>query len=302
MCRIRQPVYLRRLFDDLAHLALKLFGIPKYEVLRKGRIDHAVSQSRLGFQVCFKYFASHTPKSYVRRHIKMEANKKIEIMIVGDSLIFRNGLRMLIETKSDFKVVGEAATISDALILLTNNHPNVIVVDSSQLFNGEAKEFLSVHCKEIKTLVLTNDDAVKTHQKYLLLGAKGVVTKKQSSEALFKAIRQVDSEELWFRRDVLTLTIEQLVHEKESSSTGGFVDKCSALTDRETEVLFSVCKGMKNKQIAESLFITETTVRHHLTSIFEKLSVKSRLELAIYAFNQGLVAVPPIEKSMAKHR
>jgi two-component system, NarL family, response regulator YdfI len=228
----------------------------------------------------------------------MEANGKIEIIIVGDSLIFRNGLRMLIDGERGFKVTGEAATIPEAVVLLTNNKPNVILIDSSEVLNGDAKGFLSEQCKNISTLILTNDDALKTHQKYLLLGANGVVTKEQNSATLFKAIKQVDSEEFWFRRDVLTLTIEQLVNEKESSLNGFFGDKCAALTERETEVLNSVCQGMKNKEIAESLFITETTVRHHLTSIFEKLSVKSRLELAIYAFNEGLVAVPPIEKVM----
>ena len=63
----------------------------------------------------------------------------------------------------------------------------------------------------------------------------------------------------------------------------------------------NICKGMKNKAIAEALFITETTVRHHLTSIFEKLNVKSRLSLAILAFNEGLVEVPAVENNYSSH-
>ena len=87
-------------------------------------------------------------------------------------------------------------------------------------------------------------------------------------------------------------TIERLIEEKNSEPEKVKSQKYASLTEREKEVLSQICKGMKNKAIAESLFITETTVRHHLTSIFEKLNVKSRLALAILAFNEGLVEVP----------
>ncbi|MEZ5428793.1 MAG: response regulator transcription factor [Pyrinomonadaceae bacterium] len=223
----------------------------------------------------------------------MESNDKIKIMIVGDYLIFRNGLKMLIESRKDFKVIGEVSTLSEVEGAISKNRPYILIIDSNEIENGEFEKFLSTVCDGIPTLVLTNSKSAKTHQKFLLLGASGVVTKEQDPNVLFKAIERVNSDDLWFKREVMKNTIERLIKEKNEAPEEIHSDKFASLTDREKEVLTSICKGMKNKEIAESLFITETTVRHHLTSIFEKLNVKSRLNLAILAFNERLVDVPP---------
>lgn len=94
-------------------------------------------------------------------------------------------------------------------------------------------------------------------------------------------------------------TIERLIKEKHEAPEKIHSDKYALLTEREREVLANICKGKKNKEIAEALFITETTVRHHLTAIFEKLNVKSRLALAILAFNERLVEVPHKDEKSA---
>ena len=90
----------------------------------------------------------------------------------------------------------------------------------------------------------------------------------------------------------MVAAIQQLVKEKKSLPEKLFSYNCGVLTTREREVLSLICTGMKNKAVADSLFITETTVRHHLTSIFEKLKVTSRLELVVHAFNEKLVEIP----------
>jgi DNA-binding NarL/FixJ family response regulator len=87
-------------------------------------------------------------------------------------------------------------------------------------------------------------------------------------------------------------TIRQLVTERKSMPEEIYSYNCSGLSTREREVLILICQGMKNKIIADKLFISETTVRHHLTSIFEKLNVTSRLELVVHAFKEKLVEVP----------
>ena len=87
-------------------------------------------------------------------------------------------------------------------------------------------------------------------------------------------------------------TIKQLVNERNSIPEKLYTYNNAVLTDREQEVLTLLCRGMKNKIISEKLFITETTVRHHLTSIFEKLKVNSRLELVVHAFREKMVEVP----------
>lgn len=226
----------------------------------------------------------------------MELNKRIKITIIGDSLIFRNGLKMLISKEKDLNVVGEFSSISE----FKNENkidPEIILINSPEMQNGDFETFLKDQGKKFSTIVITNSLDSKTHQKYLLSGANGVVTKQQSSEILFKAIRQVGTDELWFRRKVIKETIEKLIREKGQVPQKKQSDSYNSLTVREKEVLESICKGMKNKAIADHLYITETTVRHHLTSIFEKLKVKSRLSLAILAFNEGFVEVPKKEKN-----
>lgn len=214
-------------------------------------------------------------------------------MIVGDYLIFRNGLRLLIDSQENFKVVSEVADLLEATSEIARLRPDVLLVDSDEVINGEFSKFLASACKGIPAIVLTNTKNAQTHQRYLLMGASGVVTRKQEAGVLFKAIEKVNADDLWFKREVMKKTIEKLIRDKHDAPQKIYTGKYDSLTDREREVLSSICKGMKNKEIAESLKITETTVRHHLTSIFEKLNVKSRLALAILAFNEGLVEVPP---------
>lgn len=222
----------------------------------------------------------------------MEESNKIKVMIVGDSLIFRNGLKILLETEKKLKVVGETANVSDLAVMIRHKEPNVILIDSSALKVINPQSFFSDTCKDISSIILINSEDFGLQASYLLLGAKGVVDKEHSSTFLLKAIERVNSGELWFNRRVMEQTFRHLIKEAENAPQGLNSDKYAMLTDREKEVLVAICKGMKNKVIAETLFIAETTVRHHLTSIYEKLKVNSRLELVILAFNEELVEIP----------
>ena len=222
----------------------------------------------------------------------MTRNGQIKVTLIGDYLVFRNGLKMLLDSRRDVKVVSDVSDLSEARQSIALNRPDIIVVNENEVEAPEFESFLMDDAAGIPTLILANSNNKEHHQKYLMQGASGVVTKEQKSEVLFKAIEQVSTDELWFQRDVMKSTIERLRKAKNDSSKDLRVDKYASLTVREREVLTNICKGMKNRAIAEDLFITETTVRHHLTSIFEKLNVKSRLALAILAFNEGLVEIP----------
>lgn len=222
----------------------------------------------------------------------MEARKEIKIMVIGDFLIFRNGLKLLLETEKYFKVCGEASDLTEALGLIGKAKPDIMLIDSSEVDNGNFEVFNSAQSFYIPKLVLTNSRNIEKHQKYLMLGIDGLFSKEKNAEALFKAIRQVSEGDTWFERKLMSETIRQLVQEKKSLPEKLYSYNCAVLTEREREVMMLICKGMKNKVIAENLFITETTVRHHLTSIFEKLNVNSRLELVVHAFNEKLVEIP----------
>ena len=233
------------------------------------------------------------------RNLEMKKTTPIKVTIVGDYLVFRNGLKLLLKSNEDLRVIADAADIPEARLSISSQLPDVLLVNASETESEELAEFLIENGKKIPTLVLTNSKDRERHEKYLLLGASGVVTKEQDSKVLFKAIKQVSSNDYWFKRDVMKGTIEKLLLDKHNNENNVNRDKYATLTRREKEVLTNICKGMKNKAIAEDLFITETTVRHHLTSIFEKLNVKSRLSLAILAFNEGLVEIPAVEESYA---
>jgi DNA-binding NarL/FixJ family response regulator len=222
----------------------------------------------------------------------VETAKKNRIMIVGDVLIFRNGLKLLLSSESSFVVVGEATDLIEASKIALKVDPDILLVDSAEVDGGNFDVFSSSQPNPVPILVLTNSRHTESHQRYLELGVNGIFSKEKNAEALFKAIKQVCSGELWFQRKLIVDTILQLVKEKKALPDQLFSYNCAVLTGREREVLTLICRGMKNKAIADSLFITETTVRHHLTSIFEKLKVSSRLELVVHAFNEKLVEIP----------
>ncbi len=222
----------------------------------------------------------------------MDTQKEIKVMVIGDFLIFRNGLKLLLETEKNIKVVGEAADLPEASDLIPKIRPDVLLVDSSEADKGLFTLFVSSQPNYTSIIVLTNSSEIEMHRKYLMLGVNGVVTKEQTANVLFKAINKVHDGEVWFVRKLMDDTIRQLVTEKKSMPEEIFSYNCSGLSTREREVLILICQGMKNKIIADKLFISETTVRHHLTSIFEKLNVTSRLELVVHAFKEKLVEVP----------
>jgi DNA-binding NarL/FixJ family response regulator len=222
----------------------------------------------------------------------MNSENLIKIVIVGDYSIFRTGLKMLIETEKRFRVVGETSNFEEASDLMSHEDVDVVLFDLPESNGSELVSSIPQSLVNTPILILTASKELELYQKCLRLGASGLVPKEKNAEILFKAIEKVHQGEFWFDRLVMGQTIRQLVDEKHLQYENPQVNAHASLTEREKEVLNLICKGLKNKGIAERLFITETTVRHHLTSIFEKLEVSSRLELVIYAFKHSLVSMP----------
>lgn len=232
----------------------------------------------------------------------MDAKKEIRVVIIGDFLIFRSGLKLLLETEEKIKFVGDAANLAEAVALIQKIKPDVLLIDSTEIDNGNFASFIAAQSHYTPLIVLTNSRDAEKQQKYLLLGIDGIVSKAQPAEVLFRAIKQVSAGDVYFDRRLMSETIKQLVNEKKMIPEKLYTYNCAVLTEREREVLTLICRGMKNKIIADNLFITETTVRHHLTSIFEKLKVNSRLELVVHAFREKLVEIPVDRaESMGNH-
>lgn len=216
----------------------------------------------------------------------------IKILLIGNYSIFRTALRMLIETEKQFKIVGETADPSQVSVLVAKENPGLILIDLPEQKEAEIFLFLENSPPDVPVLILSGCPDPRTYQKCLRSGVCGLVLKEKSAETLFKAIEKVHQGELWFERTMMGQIIQQLVQEKNSPAKNAQAEVVSTFTERERQILELICQGLKNKAIAERLFITETTVRHHLTSLFNKLNISTRLELVVYAFRHQLIKIP----------
>jgi DNA-binding NarL/FixJ family response regulator len=217
--------------------------------------------------------------------------KPIRILIVDDHAIVRAGLRMLIDQNSAMKVVGVAGNRAEALALAASQQPDLILLDillgddDGLAFLPELREAVA----NVRVLVLTGLRSSESKRRAMLAGAMGVVLKEHAAETLIKAIHKVHEGEVWLDRTMMGSVLEEMTQAQEIDQEQ---TKIASLTDREKEVIGLIAEGLKNKQIGQRLFISETTVTHHLTSIFSKLEVSDRLELVIYAFANRLVRAP----------
>ena len=218
---------------------------------------------------------------------------KIRILIVNDQLVVRDGLRMLIENHPGTKVVAMASTRSEALEIIEREPCDLIILDL-ELGGYNASSFipqLREAAKNARVLVLTGSKDSETHQKAAQLGAMGVVLKEDAADQLIKAIEKVYRGEAWLDRVTLGTLLWNLSNQ-DKDTLDPRARKISTLTDRERQVITLIAEGLENRQIAERLFISPTTVTHHLSSIYSKLGVSDRLELVIYAFANKLVKLP----------
>ena len=214
----------------------------------------------------------------------------IRILIADDHPIVRDGLRRLLETEPDFRVVGQAADGREALRLASKLTPDILLLDLAmpRVPGLEVLRELSASESPVRTILLTA--AIEKEQiiEALQIGARGVVLKESATELLFKSIRTVMAGQYWVgRAEVgdLVQTLRGLI-----ASSGKPKEKSLGLTRRELEILSAVVGGLSNKEIARQFSLSEDTVKHHLSHMFDKLGVSNRLELAMFAVNHHLVA------------
>jgi DNA-binding NarL/FixJ family response regulator len=203
---------------------------------------------------------------------------------------------MLIESRAGLKVTGEAGNRADALNIASLEQPDVIILDLN-LGNEDASsllpELLGV-AKNSHIIVLSGGADAEKRDQTMQLGAKGVVLKEDGAGELLNAIEKVyRTGDYWLEPGAIKRLFSKNTLQALKQQIDPEVAKIATLTEREREVVALVCEGLKNKQIANRLFIHHTTVSHHLTSIFDKLGVADRFELIIYSYRHGL-ATPPL--------
>jgi DNA-binding NarL/FixJ family response regulator len=213
---------------------------------------------------------------------------------LSDQLLTRAGLRHLLET-SGVALVGEVTTRAEAVMFAAREHPDVVVLDLDS--RGETLaclEDLGVTDEENRVIVLSDRSQASHHPTLVELGAVGIVFKDERPETLIKAIEKVHAGELWLDRVNTAQVVRRMARRRVQQNAEAV--KIATLTKREHEILALMGEGLKNATIAQRLFISEATVRNHLTSILDKLGVTDRFELVVYAFRHGLV-LPSAERA-----
>ncbi len=216
--------------------------------------------------------------------------KKIRLVIADDHTIFRDGLRRLLDLEDDFEVVGEAADGAEAVAMVRQHQPAILLLDLAmpKMPGLEALRELSQQNSNTRCILLTA--AIERRQiiEALHVGARGIVMKESATQLLLKAIRTVVAGLYWVGREPVT-DMMMYLREQSTLQVPSKARSSFGLTRRETEILATIVAGLSNKEIAQKFTLSEDTVKHHLTNIFDKVGVSSRLELALFAINNRLI-------------
>lgn len=216
----------------------------------------------------------------------------IRVLLIQQHDLIRGALRTLLDREPNISVVGEGKNNEQIVPLAAHKAPDVILLDIDEPAHAyEVIPALLDAVREAQVIVLSGTPRSEVHQAAIRCGARGLVLKNQAPELLIKAIRKVHAGEVWINRTMMADLLTVLQHPN-GTHTDPEEAKIESLTDRERDVIALVGEGLKNQDIGDRLHISESTVRHHLTSVYSKLEVSDRLELLIYAFRHRLVELP----------
>ena len=215
----------------------------------------------------------------------------VRILIADDHTIFRDGLRRLLEAEPELQVAGEAADGAETIAQTRELSPDVLLLDLAmpRVPGMDVLRELSAN-SEMHTKIIVLTAAVERLEivQALQLGARGVVMKDAATQLLMKAIRTVMGGQYWIGREA----VGDIVEFMRSNPSGDKPARNYGLTKREMDILTTIVAGLSNKEIARRFSLSEDTVKHHLTNIFDKVGVASRLELALFAINNHLTEPP----------
>ena len=211
-------------------------------------------------------------------------NRKTNIVLVDDHNMIRHGLKLIIESIKGLTIVGEASNGIEAVEKCSLHNPNIIIMDIHMPhMNGlDAIRKLKENGINSKIIILTaskNREYIITANK---LGVKGYLLKESQADNLIRAISEVAMGRTYLDPEVALLLP---INKKELSKERNSLDKISSLSKREYEVLELLSKALSNREIGNKLFISEKTVKNHVTNIYKKLGVKDRLQAAIFTYN-----------------
>jgi two-component system nitrate/nitrite response regulator NarL len=218
----------------------------------------------------------------------------IRILLIDQHTLVRAALRFLLDNQPGLTVVAEAAPGADALAAAARERPDLIVLDLARASRSclTLLSELRGAAQDARILVLTDGGDPEASHHAVRLGALGLVDTASPAADLVTAVETVATGEVWLSPTLLAGVLRTMARQGEAKAPTIEETRIATLTARERQVVALSGEGLKNRQMAERLFISEATVRHHLTSIFAKLGVADRLELVRYAYQHGLAQSP----------
>jgi len=208
----------------------------------------------------------------------------INVLIADDHPLIREGLSKILSLDEEIKIIGEAKDGREAVKMTMKTHPDVVLMDINMPhMNGiEASRVIKNELPQIGIIALTIHDDQEYVDEMIDSGVSGFLLKDVEPEILVRSVKEVAKGKSLFEEDYKG---------KKTSAKRIYLkrDGLEELTRRELDVLQLIAKGMCNKDIAESLFISEKTVKNHLTNIFKKISVDDRTQAALFAIKKGIV-------------
>ena len=216
---------------------------------------------------------------------------KVRVVIADNHILFRSGLRKLLEDKPHLKVVGEAGSVAETLALVKKLKPDILLLDVQLPNLSELDLLRELHSSPATRVILLtksleHDEIAQAFRS----SARGIVLKNGTTESIFKSIDAVMSGQYWISCRIPELA-DALTRLPEREGAKKSRRRKFDLTPRELDILKAIAAGDSNRKIAKELSISEQTVKHHVTNIFNKTGASNRLELTLFAIEQKVVYV-----------
>ncbi len=221
------------------------------------------------------------------------SHRKTRVSVLATYALVRSALQLLLESDKELTIIDVAGTTSELIEKVFHNKPDVVLIC---LMENEGKNInliagLFKVAPKTKVIILSSPNSLLDQPSALKLGVTGIIGTNQSTRILIRAIKQVSEGEVWLNHKVIAQLLDKSF---DSTSNSKYKNKGllrgDDLTKRELEVITMIGLGLNNKEISKKLYIGEATVRHHLSSIYSKLHIEDRLNLAIYAHQQGIIS------------
>ncbi|MBV6495226.1 MAG: hypothetical protein DCC44_05950 [Acidobacteria bacterium] len=224
----------------------------------------------------------------------MTKSRQINVLLVGKYDIVQSSLKYLIESNDGLSITGLHKFDHENCTHSCVSKADVAVVYLTAEDQVDVVSDLLAENAALRVVILVAGADIDSQARALKMGAVGIVQIDQSPKLLVEAIRQTYAGETWLNQTLLHKILEREKHPNDRPSTNGNGNgmQTESLTNRELEVIKLLAAGRKNKELANELAVSEATIRHHLSSIYGKIGVDDRLNLVIYAYENGLVDMP----------